>query len=101
MKMKKYHVWTEGCQMNVADSQRVAVALERLGYESVSQPEDADVIVVGGGLAGQGNCALYSASPGSVMFCASMRSSRSNNLVYSPTERRSGLMPCRSKSTES
>ena len=32
--------------MNVVDSQRVAVALERLGYESVSQPEDADVIVM-------------------------------------------------------
>jgi tRNA-2-methylthio-N6-dimethylallyladenosine synthase len=42
----KYHIWTEGCQMNVVDSQRVAVALERLGYESVSQPEDADVIVM-------------------------------------------------------
>ena len=30
----KYHIWTEGCQMNVADSQRVASALERLGYEN-------------------------------------------------------------------
>ena len=30
--MKKYYVWTEGCQMNVADSQRVGSALERLGY---------------------------------------------------------------------
>ncbi len=29
----RYHIWTIGCQMNVADSQRVAAGLERLGYE--------------------------------------------------------------------
>jgi tRNA-2-methylthio-N6-dimethylallyladenosine synthase len=32
--------------MNVADSQRVASALERLGYFSTPQPEQADVIVL-------------------------------------------------------
>jgi len=42
----KYHIWTEGCQMNAADSQRVASALERLGYQSVPQAERADVIVL-------------------------------------------------------
>src|SRR5512146_3201746 len=42
----KYHIWTEGCQMNVADSQRVASALERLGYQSTALPEAADVIVL-------------------------------------------------------
>jgi tRNA-2-methylthio-N6-dimethylallyladenosine synthase len=42
----KYHIWTEGCQMNVADSQRVASALERMGYHSAARPEDADVIVL-------------------------------------------------------
>ena len=44
--MKKYHVWTEGCQMNVADSQRLGSALERLGYEFTGKAEDADVIVL-------------------------------------------------------
>jgi tRNA-2-methylthio-N6-dimethylallyladenosine synthase len=44
--MKKYHVWTEGCQMNVADSQRVGSALERLGYSFTSTLEEADVIVL-------------------------------------------------------
>jgi tRNA-2-methylthio-N6-dimethylallyladenosine synthase len=44
--MKKYHVWTEGCQMNVADSQRLGSALERLGYEFTGRAEDADVIVL-------------------------------------------------------
>ncbi len=43
---KKYHVWTEGCQMNVADSQRVGSALEHLGYAYTRQIEDADVIVL-------------------------------------------------------
>ncbi len=42
----KYHIWTEGCQMNVADSQRVASALEHLGYQATRQPAEADVIVL-------------------------------------------------------
>jgi len=42
----KYHIWTEGCQMNVADSQRVSSALEHLGYAATGQPEEADVIVM-------------------------------------------------------
>jgi tRNA-2-methylthio-N6-dimethylallyladenosine synthase len=44
--MKKYHVWTEGCQMNVADSQRLGSALERLGYEFTPSIVEADVIVL-------------------------------------------------------
>jgi tRNA-2-methylthio-N6-dimethylallyladenosine synthase len=42
----KYHIWTEGCQMNVADSQRVSSALERLGYTLSRHAEEADVIVL-------------------------------------------------------
>jgi tRNA-2-methylthio-N6-dimethylallyladenosine synthase len=42
----KYHIWTEGCQMNVADSQRVGSSLEHLGYALTDRPEDADVIVL-------------------------------------------------------
>ncbi|NUM47404.1 MAG: tRNA (N6-isopentenyl adenosine(37)-C2)-methylthiotransferase MiaB [Anaerolineales bacterium] len=43
---KKYHIWTEGCQMNVADSQRVASALEHMGYAPTRQPKEADIIVL-------------------------------------------------------
>ena len=43
---KKYHIWTEGCQMNVANSQRVASALERLGYGGTQSAEEADVIIL-------------------------------------------------------
>ncbi|RLC66116.1 MAG: tRNA (N6-isopentenyl adenosine(37)-C2)-methylthiotransferase MiaB [Chloroflexi bacterium] len=42
----RYHIWTAGCQMNVADSQRVASALEKLGYLPSPRAEDADVIVL-------------------------------------------------------
>jgi tRNA-2-methylthio-N6-dimethylallyladenosine synthase len=41
-----YHLWTEGCQMNAADSRRVAGALEALGYLPTARPEEADVIVL-------------------------------------------------------
>jgi len=42
----KYHIWTEGCQMNVADSRRLASALEKMGYEPTKTPKNADVIVL-------------------------------------------------------
>jgi tRNA-2-methylthio-N6-dimethylallyladenosine synthase len=42
----KYHIWTEGCQMNVADSQRVGSSLEHLGYQFTETIEEADVIVL-------------------------------------------------------
>jgi tRNA-2-methylthio-N6-dimethylallyladenosine synthase len=42
----KYYIWTSGCQMNVADSTRVASSLEELGYRPTRQAENADVIVL-------------------------------------------------------
>lgn len=42
----KYHIWTAGCQMNVADSQRVASELEKLGYSPTRSADEADVIVL-------------------------------------------------------
>ncbi|MEJ2759925.1 MAG: radical SAM protein, partial [Anaerolineales bacterium] len=42
----KYYIWTAGCQMNVADSQRVASSLERMGYRAAAKPGKADVIVL-------------------------------------------------------
>jgi len=46
MAAMKYHIWTSGCQMNVADSRRVASALEGLNYQPTERAEDADVIVL-------------------------------------------------------
>ncbi len=42
----RYHIWTIGCQMNVADSQRVAAGLESLGYQPTDKAEEADVVVL-------------------------------------------------------
>src|SRR5512135_838832 len=44
--MKRYHIWTIGCQMNVADSGRVAAELDALGYAPTEEPKNADVIVL-------------------------------------------------------
>ncbi|MCC7451685.1 MAG: tRNA (N6-isopentenyl adenosine(37)-C2)-methylthiotransferase MiaB [Anaerolineae bacterium] len=41
-----YHIWTLGCQMNVADSQRLASELEKMGYRAAQNPDDADVLVI-------------------------------------------------------
>ncbi|HEU4754700.1 MAG TPA: tRNA (N6-isopentenyl adenosine(37)-C2)-methylthiotransferase MiaB, partial [Armatimonadota bacterium] len=37
---------TYGCQMNVADSDRMTALLERAGGEAVSRPEEADLILL-------------------------------------------------------
>jgi tRNA-2-methylthio-N6-dimethylallyladenosine synthase len=45
-KLMRYHIWTIGCQMNTADSQRVAAGLERLGYAPAEDERDADVMIL-------------------------------------------------------
>lgn len=44
--MKRYYVWTIGCQMNEADSAHLAAELEAVGYRSTTRAEGADVIVL-------------------------------------------------------
>ena len=44
--MKHYHIWTIGCQMNEADSGRVAAELDALGYAPTDKAQNADVIVL-------------------------------------------------------
>ncbi len=44
--MRKYHIWTVGCQMNVSDSERLEAALQRVGYSPVERAEEADFIVL-------------------------------------------------------
>ena len=41
-----YHIWTIGCQMNVADSNHVAAELERIGYHPTDKVDDADIVVL-------------------------------------------------------
>lgn len=41
-----YHLTTFGCQMNVHESEKLAGALEELGYKSTEKPEEADIVVL-------------------------------------------------------
>jgi tRNA-2-methylthio-N6-dimethylallyladenosine synthase len=42
----RYHIWTAGCQMNQADSERMGSGLEQLGLEWTDDPKQADVVVL-------------------------------------------------------
>ena len=44
--MERFHLWTIGCQMNKADSQRLGSALEQLGLREVETAGEADLVVL-------------------------------------------------------
>jgi tRNA-2-methylthio-N6-dimethylallyladenosine synthase len=44
--MPKYYIWTIGCQMNTAESERLAARFEELGYEAADNPGEADLVVL-------------------------------------------------------
>ena len=52
--MNSYYLWTIGCQMNTADSDRLGAALEELGVQQVEKAADADVIVLNSCVVRQG-----------------------------------------------
>lgn len=43
---KHFHIWTIGCQMNEADSAKVAAMLQEVGYAPTESEQNADVIVL-------------------------------------------------------
>jgi tRNA-2-methylthio-N6-dimethylallyladenosine synthase len=44
--MPGYYLWTIGCQMNKAESERLAGYLEQLGYQPAQSPLEAEIIVL-------------------------------------------------------
>ncbi len=44
--MATFHIWTLGCQMNQADSLKLAAGLERMGYHPVDDDAAADLVVI-------------------------------------------------------
>ena len=46
--MPQYHIWTIGCQMNKAESERLGSFFEQRGYRATAATEEADVIVLNG-----------------------------------------------------
>ena len=45
-RVRRAYVETYGCQMNIADGELMEGVLDRAGYEIVSSPEEADVVLV-------------------------------------------------------
>jgi len=43
---KQFHIWTIGCQMNEADSAKVASLLQEVGYRQTASEDDADIVVL-------------------------------------------------------
>ena len=43
---ESYYIWTIGCQMNKADSERLGSALDQLGLREMASAKDADIIVL-------------------------------------------------------
>jgi tRNA-2-methylthio-N6-dimethylallyladenosine synthase len=46
MEMKKLHIKTYGCQMNVYDSDRMEDLMTAVGYETTDTPEGADMVII-------------------------------------------------------
>ncbi len=44
--MPQYYIWTIGCQMNKAESERLGSYLEQLGYWATATAEEADLVVL-------------------------------------------------------
>jgi len=44
--MPAYYIWTIGCQMNKAESERLGSYLEQLGYQATAAAETADLILL-------------------------------------------------------
>jgi len=44
--MPQYYIWTIGCQMNKAESERLGSFFEQLGYQATATADEADIIVL-------------------------------------------------------
>ncbi len=43
---KRFFIWTIGCQMNEADSAKVAAMLQEVGYQPTTDENEADIVVL-------------------------------------------------------
>ncbi|UCB42946.1 MAG: tRNA (N6-isopentenyl adenosine(37)-C2)-methylthiotransferase MiaB [Dehalococcoidales bacterium] len=44
--MPRYYIWTIGCQMNKAESERLSSLFEQQGYEVTATTDEADIVVL-------------------------------------------------------
>ena len=43
---KRFHLWTIGCQMNEADSAKIAATLQEAGYAATPDEQTADIVIL-------------------------------------------------------
>ena len=43
---KRFFIWTIGCQMNEADSAKIAAMLQEVGYRPTETEDEADIVVL-------------------------------------------------------
>ncbi len=43
---KRFFIWTIGCQMNEADSSKIAAMLQEVGYRPTEEEDEADIVVL-------------------------------------------------------
>jgi tRNA-2-methylthio-N6-dimethylallyladenosine synthase len=43
---KRFHIWTIGCQMNEADSAKIAATLQEVGYRPTTDEQQADIVIL-------------------------------------------------------
>jgi tRNA-2-methylthio-N6-dimethylallyladenosine synthase len=43
---RRFHIITQGCQMNVRDSEAMAGLLAGMGYQPAARPDDADIVLL-------------------------------------------------------
>src|SRR5919106_647155 len=43
---KRFHVWTIGCQMNEAESAKIAATLQEAGYSATADEQAADIVIL-------------------------------------------------------
>nr|MBC7244791.1 tRNA (N6-isopentenyl adenosine(37)-C2)-methylthiotransferase MiaB [Chloroflexota bacterium] len=44
--MKRYYLWTIGCQMNDSDAMRIEHGLAEMGFSPIPQPTEADLVIL-------------------------------------------------------
>ena len=71
--MNKYFTWTIGCQMNVADTEKLESAMNLMGLDNTDDVHDADVVVVN-------SCVVRSSAEDKVTgFLTSLKPLKKNN----------------------
>ena len=88
--MPRYFIWTIGCQMNKAESQRIAGYLDAAGYQAAASFSDADLVVLN-------TCVVRQSAENKVLGTLGLLKGLKNEHKYFEYKRKYG-QSCHSKS---